>query len=74
MKKMFNSLCSKVTCALVTRKKENGDHLIEILGVILIAIIILFIFRDQIQAIFKKLLTTISAQIDALFNNGVGNV
>lgn len=69
--KLMNTLCSKVACFFVTReKKEAGSHLFEILGTILVALILLVIFRDELQTIFRDVMKKVSDAVTALFNGG----
>ena len=71
MKNMLNKICSKVTCAFVTReRKESGDHLVEILGTILIAVVVLLFFKDEILKIFEKVFDSVATSIESLFSNG----
>ena len=68
--KLLNRICSKVLCFKAGTKKESGDHLIQILGTILIAIILLVLFRDKLQALFSDFLQKITEAMEGLFKGG----
>ena len=48
---------------------ESGDHLLEVLGTIIIAIVILVMFREKIIAVFDNALGKTTNQMDNLFND-----
>lgn len=48
-------------------KTEGGDHLLEVLGTIIIAVVVLIYFRDAIVNIFKSGITTTETQVNNLF-------
>jgi len=48
--------------------KEPGDHLLEVLGVIIIAVIILIFFRGQIVNMFNSAMTNTTQEVNNLFN------
>lgn len=48
-------------------KTEKGDHLIEVLGVIIIAISLLVLFKDKITNIFSNSLNSTSNSMGNLF-------
>lgn len=50
------------------REKENGDHLFEVLGTIIVAVLILFIFKDQLTAMVKKAFDVINENFNKLFD------
>lgn len=49
-------------------KKEAGDHLLEVLGVIIIAVIILVFFRKEIIALFEGAIGKTVASVNNLFD------
>ena len=54
-------------------KKEPGaTHLIEILGTVIIAVIILYIFKDALTELFQNIVDKTKEQIMALFG-GLGS-
>ena len=69
--RLFNYITCKQCGVTVEAKKEDGDHLVEVLGTIIIAIVVLFIFRDQIVALFTKMMNGVSNSADSLFNKGI---
>ena len=52
----------------VSTAKEEGSHLLEVLGTIIIAIVILVIFKDNIVNIFTNAMGKTTTQLDNLFN------
>jgi len=48
-------------------KRERGDHLLEVLGTIIIAVVLLVIFRDSIKNIFNTAMDATSNNINNLF-------
>lgn len=48
-------------------KTESGDHLIEVLGTIIIAAFLLFLFRAKISDIFSNVLNKTSENLINLF-------
>ena len=61
----------RTKAAVLTRGKsvEAGDHLLEVLGTIIIAVVILVLFKDQIVGIFNNSLGQTSTAIDGLVDN-----
>ena len=53
------------------RGEEPGDHLLEGLGTIIIAIVVLVIFKDSIVNIFNNAIGETATQMDGLFNGGI---
>ena len=51
------------------RETENGDHLLEVLGVIIIAVVLLIFFRAQIVAIFQNAIDKTAANVNALWGD-----
>lgn len=58
-----------VTPEITNLKKEAGDHLLEVLGVIIIAVVILIFFREQITALFQNAVTKATTSVNKLFDN-----
>lgn len=48
---------------------EKGDHLLEVLGTIIIAVVILILFKDSITNIFKNALGQTTNSVNDLFTN-----
>lgn len=48
---------------------EKGDHLLEVLGTIIIAVVILILFKDSITSIFKNALGQTTNSVNGLFTN-----
>ena len=48
-------------------KTEKGDHLIEVLGVIIIAVALLALFKDKITNIFNNSLNSTEKNMNTLF-------
>lgn len=74
MNKIMN-FCDKMYINAMTKmaarkaEKENGDHLIEVLGTIIIAIVLLVLFRAQVTALFKQILQQTTNRAGELFQN-----
>lgn len=52
----------------LTDKRERGDHLVEVLGTIIVAVVLLFLFRNQLKNIFTGTLSSTSDATNQLFN------
>lgn len=69
------NFCDKAYFAAMTKlaahkaEMENGDHLIEVLGTIIIAIVLLVLFRSQVTALFKQILQQTTNRAGELFQN-----
>jgi len=65
------NLALRAQSAVLTRGRsvEAGDHLLEVLGTIIIAVVILVLFRDQILSIFDSSLGKTNDAINGLFDN-----
>lgn len=50
-------------------KTEQGDHLLEVLGTIIIAVVILIIFKERIVNIFTSALDNTAVSVENLFSN-----
>lgn len=48
-------------------KTEGGDHLLEVLGTIIIAVVVLIFFRDEIINMFKSAMNTTTTEVNNLF-------
>ena len=53
----------------VTPDYEDGDHLLEVLGVIIIAVILLVFFRSKITALFKNAIDNTTNQVNSLWSS-----
>ena len=54
-------------------RTEKGDHLLEVLGTIIIAVVILILFKGVIVNIFTNALNKTSGSVDGLFGNVTTN-
>lgn len=50
-------------------KMEDGDHLLEVLGTIIIAVVILIFFRKQIVDLFNSAMASTNTKVNNLFND-----
>lgn len=50
-------------------KMEDGDHLLEVLGTIIIAVVILIFFRKQIVDLFNSAMTSTNTKVNNLFTD-----
>lgn len=74
IKKMFVNLENKFMLRSAGIKEtaevtERGDHLLEVLGTIIIAVVILILFKDTIVNIFTSALGKTTNSVDGLFNS-----
>lgn len=66
-----NKALNYIACKQCGVKMEDGDHLVEILGTIIIAVVILIFFRQQITDMFNNMMTQTNTKVDQLFTNVV---
>lgn len=52
----------------VKSEREAGDHLLEVLGTIIVAVVLLFLFRDKIVEIFTNATGHTDNSLNTLFN------
>ena len=57
-------------CGIIP-EKEEGDQLLEVVGTIAVAVVILIFFRKQIIGIFTSSFGKTSTSVDNLFNDVV---
>lgn len=50
-------------------KMEDGDHLLEVLGTIIIAVVILIFFKKQIIDLFNSAMTSTNTKVNNLFTD-----
>ena len=50
-------------------KMEESSHLLEVLGTIIIAVVILIFFRQQIVNLFQQAIGTTTNEVNNLFQN-----
>ena len=53
----------------VKRETESGDHLLEVLGTIIIAVVILILFKDKIGELFSNMIGSTTDKVSGLFEN-----
>ena len=58
---------AKMALAGAAVKKENGDHLLEVLGIIIIALVILVLFRNVMVPKFSDAVNHTGNTMDALW-------
>ena len=58
-----------IACKQCGVEVESGDHLVEVLGTIIIAVVILIFFREQITALFNNMIKETSNKVNNLFND-----
>ena len=64
-----NRALNYIACKQCGVKMEAGDHLVEILGTIIIAVVILSFFREQITAMFENLMNQTNSKVTELFQH-----
>lgn len=74
MKIMLNKMQTKMMMAIAgaKNKEEKGDHLLEVLGTIIIAVVILILFKGAIVNIFTSALNNTTSSVSNLFSNVAG--
>lgn len=60
---------TKLAMKMAGVKTENGSHLLEVLGTIIIAVVILIFFRAQIVDLFNSAIGKTTGEVNQLFNN-----
>ena len=53
---------------LSERKMERGDQIVEVLGIIIVAVVILFLFKGKVKDIFDTIMKTVSTKLTELFS------
>jgi hypothetical protein len=71
---MFTKITNKLDNALIAAKcrlaaREEGDHLLEVLGTIIIAVVILIFFRSQMVDMFQNAMNGTSNRVNEMFDN-----
>ena len=69
VKNFISNLQTKAMCRMVGVKTENGDHLLEVLGTIIIAVVLLVFFRAQIVNLFNNAITSTTNSVNSMFGN-----
>lgn len=71
MKRMFQNAKAKISNYVMCKAAgvECGDHLVEVLGTIIIAVVILIFFKDQISNMFNNMMSQTNEKVSNLFNN-----
>lgn len=65
---------AKMALAGAAVKKENGDHLLEVLGIIIIALVILVLFRNVMVPKFNHAVTQTGNVMDNLWSANTANI
>ena len=55
-------------CKVKPERKESGDHLVEVLGTIVVAVVLLIIFQDYVKELFDNIMDKVSGVIDDMFD------
>ena len=71
---MFTKLTNKIDNVILAAKcklaaREEGDHLLEVLGTIIIAVVILIFFRSQMVDMFQNAMNGTSNRVNEMFDN-----
>lgn len=72
MSRVKNALVNaqtKFMCRMAGVPTEQGDHLLEVLGTIIIAVVILIFFRQQIITLFNHAISNTTNSVSDMFNN-----
>lgn len=73
MSKMKNAIIglknrTMLRLAGIKPEKESGMELIEVLGLIAVAVVIIFLFKDYLIEIFNSFMKKENTELDKLFN------
>ena len=68
MKNLFAKAQNYASMKLAGVKTEEGSQLIEVLGTIIVAVVLLILFKDKIKSLFTNALTNTDTKVTALFN------
>ncbi|SCP99063.1 hypothetical protein [Anaerobium acetethylicum] len=66
MKVMAENVTGKMKGKLLTKKRGGKEILME-LGLSLVAVVLLILFRDQIKIVLETIIALVSTKIQALF-------
>ena len=72
MSRVKNALVNaqtKFMCRMAGVPTEQGDHLLEVLGTIIIAVVILIFFRQQIIDLFNGAISKTTNSVKDMFTN-----
>lgn len=69
VKNAFVNAQTKFMCRMAGVPTEQGDHLLEVLGTIIIAVVILIFFRAQIIDLFNSAISNTTQSVSNMFTN-----
>lgn len=65
-----NAICAYfATKAAVRTKKERGDQLVELLLIILVACVLVVLFKDGLKEILDDLIKAVKTHMKTIFTN-----
>lgn len=67
VKDAFVNAQTKFMCRMAGVPTEQGDHLLEVLGTIIIAVVILIFFRKQIIDLFNHAISNTTTSVNDMF-------
>lgn len=67
MKNLIAKAQNYASMKLAGVKTEEGSQLIEVLGTIIVAVVLLILFKDKIKSLFNNTLTTTDESVTNLF-------
>ena len=68
MKNLIAKAQNYASMKLAGVKTEEGSQLIEVLGTIIVAVVLLILFKDKIKSLFSNTLNTTDTKVNGLFN------
>ena len=68
MKNLITKAQNYASMKLAGVKTEEGSQLIEVLGTIIVAVVLLILFKDKIKNLFTNTLKTTDESVTNLFN------
>lgn len=69
VKSTLTNLQTKFMCRMAGVPMEQGSHLLEVLGTIIIAVVILIFFRKQIVELFNGAISNTTSSVNNMFTN-----
>lgn len=61
-------LATKIRAEKALAERERGDHLIEVLGTALVALVLIALFRDSLKEILTSIMNKVKTNAEALFD------
>ena len=73
MKTILRNMQTRAMYKMTGVSYEEGDHLLEILGTIIIAVVLLIFFRKELVSLFTSAIGKTSNSVNEMFTNAVAS-